>query len=350
MHPARFPVRLWLVRAVALVGGTLLGVVFTTWIQRPRAASPTSAATAIADSRHISLGVKRDGRVLQLEWDPKAPPILTADHATLHITDGNHQTNLNLSTSELSVGAISYWAETPEVAFRLEVFGGGRKTDDSVRAAAELGSQTPPSPAVEPVQAVVAAPKQARRNRPSAQAEVGPPPIPLTPRPSPFEPPPKPASAPLEAISNPPAPPTAAPAMPVPVRSPEPRIEVSSEPAPASRLSRAVGHIPLIRRLKKDQQIVVPAEPVRQPKPTLSAADRHALIAEVPIDVRVYVAESGKVDYAELLNARSASRHPALAEAAVFAARRWDFHPARQGEQPVSSEVILHFRFKPAED
>jgi hypothetical protein len=38
---------------------------------------------------------------------------------------------------------------------------------------------------------------------------------------------------------------------------------------------------------------------------------------------------------------------PALAVAAVYAARRWDFVPARLGEEWVSSEVILHFRFAP---
>jgi hypothetical protein len=110
-----------------------------------------------------------------------------------------------------------------------------------------------------------------------------------------------------------------------------------------------VRHIPLLRRLKKDQQVPVPAEPVHEATPPLSAAERHSLTTDVPIDVHVYITEFGKVDYAELLDTRVTSRHRDLADAAVFAARRWDFRPARLGDENVPSEAILHFHFKPAQ-
>lgn len=108
-------------------------------------------------------------------------------------------------------------------------------------------------------------------------------------------------------------------------------------------------HIPLLGRLKKQRQVAVPPQPVHESKPALTAAERHDLTEEVPIDVRVYITESGKVDFAELVDGSSFSRHSQLADAAIFAARHWDFQPARIGEENVPSEVILHFRFKPAE-
>jgi hypothetical protein len=138
-------------------------------------------------------------------------------------------------------------------------------------------------------------------------------------------------------------------AAPAPSRSPDPRIEVSAEPAPPARWSRVVRHIPLVRRLKKQQQVIVPPEPIDRPQPTFSVAEQRDLRTEVPIDVRVYITESGLVDFAELLDTRSATQHRDLASAAVFAARRWNFRPARLGEEEVPSEAILHFRFKPAE-
>jgi TonB family protein len=103
--------------------------------------------------------------------------------------------------------------------------------------------------------------------------------------------------------------------------------------------------------LQKDQQTVVPPAPLKEVKPAFSAAERRALQGEVPVDVHVhvYITESGSVDYAELLGSHSAGRHRELAEAAVFAARRWSFRPARQGSENVPSEAILHFRFRAEE-
>jgi hypothetical protein len=36
-----------------------------------------------------------------------------------------------------------------------------------------------------------------------------------------------------------------------------------------------------------------------------------------------------------------------MIDAAVAAAQRWEFAPARIGERSVPSEMILHFRFAP---
>jgi TonB family protein len=109
-----------------------------------------------------------------------------------------------------------------------------------------------------------------------------------------------------------------------------------------------VGRVPLLRRLRKEPE-ETPPEPVHEMKPSLSDAERRSLTADVPIDVRVYVTDSGSVNFAELLASRAASRHRDLADAAVLAARRWSFRPAKAGSENVPSEVVLHFLFSPAD-
>jgi hypothetical protein len=71
---------------------------------------------------------------------------------------------------------------------------------------------------------------------------------------------------------------------------------------------------------------------------------RQTLKSEVPIDVRAYVNESGKVTYAELLSAYNEADR-GLASVAVFDARRWEFVPAQLGGHRVPAQVILHYLF-----
>jgi outer membrane biosynthesis protein TonB len=67
---------------------------------------------------------------------------------------------------------------------------------------------------------------------------------------------------------------------------------------------------------------------------------------DVNIDVKVYVNPAGKVDYSEVLsNVVEADRD--LAALAMFSARRWEFVPARSGDEAVPGEVILHYQFGP---
>jgi outer membrane biosynthesis protein TonB len=50
------------------------------------------------------------------------------------------------------------------------------------------------------------------------------------------------------------------------------------------------------------------------------------------------------VDYAELIS-EGTGPNRSLASQAVYAARRWEFEPAREGERKVPGQVILHYRF-----
>jgi TonB family protein len=120
---------------------------------------------------------------------------------------------------------------------------------------------------------------------------------------------------------------------------------MSAEPVPASRVSRVVGKIPLVRRLKRPGRTASPI-PLFQARPKVQLAQEDSPVGPVAVKVKVRVAESGAVmqaeveDYGDPPNWR-------LAAAALDAARRWTFEPARVEDTAVPSDVILHFRFTP---
>ena len=78
--------------------------------------------------------------------------------------------------------------------------------------------------------------------------------------------------------------------------------------------------------------------------PSVPLEVRRAVREQVPVDVKVYVRESGTVEYAELLSG-GIGTYKQLGTLAVYAARRRTFSPARIGPRKVPGEVVLHFLF-----
>jgi TonB family protein len=118
-----------------------------------------------------------------------------------------------------------------------------------------------------------------------------------------------------------------------------------AEPVSDSRLSRVIGKVPLLRRLRKQQQTTPPV-PSYQAQPTLEPVEKQGMLQPASVAVKVYVAESGAVKRAEVLEYGNPPNWT-LANASLAAARKWTFQPARLDDMAVSSEVILHFRFNP---
>jgi len=131
------------------------------------------------------------------------------------------------------------------------------------------------------------------------------------------------------------------------VRSAALSVAMSSEPVMNPPRVNIKQRIPLLRRLGKQPASFVPPQPVRKVRPTLAASEQHSLRGRVPVIVRAHVTDTGKVDSAVLLSSTSARVTRPFAEAALYAARRWSFTPARSGEERVPGEVILHFEFRP---
>ena len=346
--------KIWAVRAAAVIIGGVLGA-FTWQLVEPRWPGTRPAAPA-GSATGVPLQISRAGHMVFLAWDREAAAIAGASHAILHVRDGNHKIDLPLTAAELGSGRFSYWPATPDPTFRLDTFRTPPKSANPVPVAAAQPANpvavsaplpTPPRSATARLAEAPPIAKEPAEDRPptgpetatASRAEVEasrPPAVAPSPKPAPA-----PASAPVTSVPS-----TAAPLK----TSLEPRIEVSAVPSPASRWRRTLRRIPLLRRLRKQPQATVPPQPIHEAKPSLSAAERRDLITEVPIDVRVYITETGKVDYAELLDTKYASRHRELADDAVFTARHWSFSPARIGDEDVASEMILHFVFKPPDE
>ena len=347
--------RRWMLPAASAVLGMVAAA--TVFHFRPQPQRPQVVAAA-----RPSLNLEREGRGLRLRWDQGSEAVRQASHGTLYITDGPHQSRMELSRGELTAGSLAYWPDSGDVMFRLELSGPGRTWVDSIRYVNAPAVQPAAGTAqADPVPREPAAPPEPKRPTPQAAA-------PKTSKHS-YAPVPHPAqesasrSEDAEAHGSPPTPATqVAPALesslsvPKPasrapvnpsrnLEPPAPAVSVSAEPVTASRLGRLVRRIPFVRRFKKEPQVFEPPHATHEVRPALSIRERAELVAPVPVDVKVYVAESGKVEYAELL---SGGRFRDLAAEAVYAARRWAFSPARMGEEPVPGEVILHFRFEPA--
>jgi TonB family protein len=62
--------------------------------------------------------------------------------------------------------------------------------------------------------------------------------------------------------------------------------------------------------------------------------------ASGPVNVQITISETGRV-----IEAKAASGHPLLRDAAVTAARQWVFKPAILNGVPVKTETVLVFVF-----
>jgi outer membrane biosynthesis protein TonB len=90
----------------------------------------------------------------------------------------------------------------------------------------------------------------------------------------------------------------------------------------------------------------VPPVAIQQISPTrLTPAQRSFLSRPVVVEIKVFIDASGKVLKTEPLTHTS----PVLITAARSAAILWKFQPARREGLSVASEIILRFKFDPAQ-
>lgn len=155
-----------------------------------------------------------------------------------------------------------------------------------------------------------------------------------------------PAPPPIQSAVNLP-PPMVAPLILTPPRLPLVSV-VSVEPAEPGLLSRGINHVPVLNLLQRHNYKAgdkfSPARPVRRVKPRLPTELEHGEAPPSPVDVKVWIDKSGQVTKAELLSDNS---DPEVSDIAANAALKWTFEPARLSDRPVSSEMVMHFRFAP---
>lgn len=97
----------------------------------PQAAAPPSTP----------LRVERQGAMMRLQWNPASPDVRAARSGAIVIHDGKRESRMDLTSAELRAGMASYWPESKDVSFHLELDGGQA---GFVRAASV--SQDRPSP------------------------------------------------------------------------------------------------------------------------------------------------------------------------------------------------------------
>src|SRR6476659_5171700 len=127
----------WVLGAAGiLMGGAAAALTFG---HRAPTAMPPSHGTA-----PTALYVQHEGGALRLHWDPA----VHASTGVIWIQDGARETRLDMNADELRSGVASYWPESREVTFRLQLDGGPAGT---IRASADAPSETSKTAAAEKV-------------------------------------------------------------------------------------------------------------------------------------------------------------------------------------------------------
>jgi hypothetical protein len=351
----------WRTIAVVAVAPVLL-------LSTRKAPAPAGPITA-EPVRSIPLTLTGEGGRLSLGWAREARAVQTGQCGILWITDGGIQRRLILDASQLRAGKLFYWPANKDVSFEIQLAEGENRGGETVcgneataqrepaerPAGREQRVETPSRNRLNPsgnrLNRVQVAQRQSIESGRSSEAG------------SHWNGPIKSSQAPAltpaftiegesQLVATAPVratPVQAASRTPVlstairPAPTPEPHSTVTVEAVPESRLGRLASKIPLLRRLRRPPEFL-PPRPVRETTPAVPAELGRTLRGEVPLDVRAYINESGKVTYAEMMsNVTEANRR--LASLAVFDARRWVFMPAQLGKQRVAGQVILHYRF-----
>jgi TonB family protein len=87
---------------------------------------------------------------------------------------------------------------------------------------------------------------------------------------------------------------------------------------------------------------------VRGERPKLPANIQVTITSDNIVEVRVHIDSSGQVTSATAVTTRGQVA-TSLADYALDAARRWRFRPARDSGQPVESDKVLEFLFRPSD-
>ncbi|MFN7994502.1 MAG: energy transducer TonB [Bryobacteraceae bacterium] len=367
----KFPQVPWMV--VPLIAGLFLMAAYFQSQKRDPKPEASAQDRARSVGPLLSLNVQKRGTGLQINWDPASPAVRNADLGILWITDGSQKVRRDLSPKELSSGTLDYTPSSPDVNFQLQVFtlteqattGAVRPPESPLPPATQVSLATPPveiSPAAQPIP-VAQPPNQADRTENLASNPLKPP---ATTPPGVI-----PVGTTVDRTRLRHANRVASPTAPIPasktataVKTPARELEAppvltgSSQPLspwvslhPTNVPAPAVASVtyeearsgPIRRVFRKLSNIgdepgdYVPASPTHKVSPAVAATgDETSRV----VDVKVFIDESGKVVRTQLLG-----RHNELAEPALDAARQWRFKPARKHEKPVSSEIVLHFKY-----
>jgi hypothetical protein len=313
--------------------------------------------TRVGSPQSIALTLTGDGDVLYLSWDGSAPGIRPGRCGVLWIADGGTQRRVILDVSQLRAGKMFYWPQTNDVSVRLNISDANIGLGKTVSNRDAVHVAPPAERSVVPLQQPKTADSRYRQNKereaqrhtityvepkrarkyadlissdsrqilPSREVPAA---LPVT-------------ISPVQPIVQKQI--LAAPTILAPDAMAEPFSTVNFEAVTESHLGGVIGKMPLLRRLHRAADFVPPT-PVQKTALEVPEELLRTLRTEVPLDVRVYIDRSGKVDYAELLSDVTEANR-GFASLAVFNARHWKFKPAQSETHLVPGRAMLHYRF-----
>ncbi len=325
----------WLLFAVVLVA---LGVPTAAWLFRNQlsrawsafqAAQPAASPSRTGSVYSMSLRARRQNGDLELTWDRESEVVRAAVSGMLSVLDGELRLQIPLDAAQVRSGSVLYVPSTDRIQIQFTVTTPERASTESV---------------------MVLVPKVgAPRTQSLGPARISAAPVPPVEAPSDHSTPVR-ATRPFIAptMTQPSGSGAAAEDPPMPTASPNVGIAVSlpsssqapSVPPPAASGSQTAAQQPVAHL----QPEFHPPVAITQAKPVFPTGLRSVALKPLTIGIRVAIDRRGKVTRAEPLSAGSA--HKLFVDEAVHAARLWRFLPARRGEEPVESEIVLQFVFK----
>ncbi len=321
--------------------------------------APPPVAQSPAANSALLLNVQRQNGTATLSWNHDAPKVKNADYAMLLISDGRHREQLHLNKTELETGRVVYIPRSRDISFQLQLFAQSHSTTESIRSVADL-------PAPPPSDSSPRTPGDCPRSPATHQQSAD------TARPNPRPAPPAAPSAAPSTISQPPvqttAPPAAAQTAPpqeaivaepeTPKPNPFPEPDKTTPPKPreaevATTVSlELIGHSGIKDVLDtlsprhifgSGSDKTTPPRVIRQILPGIYPAVASRIHGTRQVDVKITIGPGGQVVKTELVDDRTADP---IDSVVYYAARQWTFEPARNGDKPVESKVLMHFVLK----
>ena len=311
----------------------------------------------------IALKVERQGTDLSVTWNHHSPVVSQAESGQVTIYDGSKR-EFPLDKSRIRSGSIVYSPLTAQVRVQLDIQTPDHQTvTESVMVILNRPELTesssadePANPAGSPSRPAVPVSSSAARDAPSSLPPRAAPASPKARATREFLAPREPAAAAQPQTSElaPPPPVTAVHSAPTSILAPSfalPRGQLPPAPktANANPAVQPQAASPTSTRLADRLSPVpdyVPPVAIQQISPTrLTPAQRSFLSRPVVVEIKVFIDASGKVFKTEPLTHTS----PVLITAARSAAILWKFQPARREGLSVASEIILRFKFDPAQ-
>jgi outer membrane biosynthesis protein TonB len=245
-----------------------------------------------------------------VNWNQNTPLVQRAKGAVLAIQDGDSPpVELRLDPEQLREGNLLYTPRSRTVRFSLGVVARNNQTKtETVLALASLPvDPARPKPPAKPQLARVQAGDPSKKGQLSSGHDI------------------KPAvrSGPRAALQE-----------TVPrLKPPDSKTAVTSHAAETS--GRAAG-------------VYIAPHAILESRPHLSAGIRATIASEAELRVKVEIDALGQVVQAGMVSSQGPAS-PALVRLTEETARLWKFAPAVRGGEPVASEAVLVFRFRPTE-